>query len=64
MTDDQKPADADTGLNNDPATDRRNAEAPETFNDSQRREDEQAQSVAEDALAQRRQNRSPDQPDE
>lgn len=42
------------GLNNDPATDRRNADAPETFNDSQRREDEQAQSVAEDALALRK----------
>ncbi len=42
---------SDEGLNNDPATDRRNADAPETFNDSQRREDEQAQSVAQDALA-------------
>lgn len=48
---DRKP---DEGLNDDPATDRRNADAPETFNDSQRREDEQAQSVAEDALALRK----------
>lgn len=54
---DRKP---DKGLNNDPATDRRNADAPETFNDSQRREDEQAQSVAEDALALRKRAASSD----
>ncbi len=58
MTDRKQPI--DTGLNADPATDRRNADAPETFNDSQRREDEQAQSVAEDALERRRQKGAKD----
>lgn len=39
------------GLNNDPQTDRRDSDAPEGVNTSQRREDAQAQSVADDALA-------------
>jgi hypothetical protein len=47
---DRKPEDK---ISADRAADPRNAEAPETFNDSQRREDEQAQSVAADALARR-----------
>jgi len=39
------------GLNNDPQTDRRDSDAPEGVNTSPRREDAQAQSVADDALA-------------
>ncbi len=48
MTDDTSRKD---GLNNDPQTDRRDSEAPEGVNTSQRHEDSQAQSVADDALA-------------
>ncbi len=48
MTDTAKP---DRGLNNDPATDRRLADAPEAFNESQDDEQSQAQTVAADAIA-------------
>lgn len=48
MTDDTSRKD---GLNNDPQNDRRDSEAPEGVNTSQRHEDAQAQSVADDALA-------------
>lgn len=52
MTDTKNPAhDRHDGLNDDPTSDRRNAAAPDTFNESQRDEDAQAQTVAEDALA-------------